>query len=323
MNKTLILGLKILRKSHTIFFGSSQNKKPESIQGVDVASFIIYNALTDDQPCMIAGFGNAELNCLANYIGVKNPTKDYLKYIQGKIQSWWWEENSINQMQRFDGFFPAQEDKLEQFCELMVQDIPAVNVLASRLPYERLFDKELLACEKIAFDLLNPFFTKIPWTMALKGKKVLVVHPLAGTIQKQYLKRDLLFKNELLPVFELQTIQPPTNCAGNATVCKDWFEALDYIKNEIDKQEYDICLIGGCGAYGFPLAAHVKRMGKKSVQFRGSLQLLFGIWDKKGKDLNYNSNYNYAQLINEHWVKLDDKIRSDKETAAYILSLQN
>lgn len=212
---------------------------------------------------------------------------------------------------------------MEQFCELIVQDIPEVNVLASRFPYERLFDKELLASEKIAFDLLNPFFTKIPWTMALKGKKVLVVHPLAGTIQKQYLKRDLLFKNELLPEFELQTIRPVVNSAGNATVGKDWFEALDDMKAEIDKQEYDVCLIDGCSAYGFPLAAHVKRMGKKSIQFGGSLQLLFGIWGKRGEDPNYNSNYNYAELINEHWVIADNKEKPEGGISEYFLSLQN
>ena len=39
---------------------------------------------------------------------------------------------------------------------------------------------------------------------------------------------------------------------------KDWFEALQYMKDEIDKCDYDIALIG-CGAYGMCLAAHVKR----------------------------------------------------------------
>jgi hypothetical protein len=206
-------------------------------------------------------------------------------------------------MQRVLGFFPAQQDTMGQFCVLMLQDIALVNVLASRWPLERLFDKELSGSEKIGFELLNPFYTKIPWTTALKGKKVLVVHPLAGAIQKQYLKRDLLFKKELLPRFELQTLEVDVSIAGNSAKFKDWFEALDYMKTQINKLEYDICLIGGCGAYGFPLAAHVKRRGKKSIQFGGSLQLLFGIWDKWAENPHYKSNYKSAQLINEHWLK--------------------
>jgi hypothetical protein len=74
------------------------------------------------------------------------------------------------------------------------------------------------------------------------------------------------------------------------------------MKNEIDKTNYDICLIG-CGAYGFPLAAHVKRSGKKAVHLGGSLQLLFGIRGKRWENPNYHTQYNYAKLMNEHWVK--------------------
>ena len=48
---------------------------------------------------------------------------------------------------------------------------------------------------------------------------------------------------------------------------------------EIQMQEFDLCLIG-CGAYGLPLAAAVKKMGKQAIHIGGSLQLLFKI---KGK----------------------------------------
>lgn len=53
------------------------------------------------------------------------------------------------------------------------------------------------------------------------------------------------------------------------------------MKDEIDKRDYDIALIG-CGAYGFPLAAHIKRSGKKAVHLGGALQLLFGIKESDG-----------------------------------------
>jgi hypothetical protein len=136
--------------------------------------------------------------------------------------------------------------------------------LGSWLAHERLFEEVLQNSAKIHFELLNPFFSKIPWTKALEGKKVLVVHPFATTIEKQYIKRELLFKDNLLPEFELQTIKAVQSIAGSPTQFTDWFVALDYIKTEIDKHDYDICLIG-CGAYGFPLAAHVKRTGKKAL----------------------------------------------------------
>ena len=271
------------------------------MKDADWASDIIYEALIADKPCMIARFGSTELTCLINYIGIKEDKKKYLSYLKGKSQQWWWEQKIINQMQNWSGFFPPTIEKIEQFCNLMLIEIPEVDVLGSWLSYETLFEKELKNCIKINFELLNPYFSKIPWTRALEGKKVLVVHPFAATIESQYIKRELLFKNNLLPEFELQTIKAVQSIAGNSTQFTDWFEALDYMKSEIDKQNYDICLIG-CGAYGFPLAAHVKRMGKKSIHMGGSLQLLFGIKGKRWENPDYNPTYNYALLMNEHWV---------------------
>lgn len=302
MNKYQIFALKSTRKVYQTLFKYKKEAKPQSIQDPEVASQIIYDALASDKPCMIARFGSTELSCLINYVGVTQDKNKYFKYIQGKTQQWWWEENIINQMQNWSGFFPARQDKIELFCNLMLEDIPQVDVLGSWLSEERLFKKELEKSAKINLELLNPYFSKIPWTQSLEAKKILVVHPFASTIEKQYKKRELLFKNNLLPAFELQTIQAVQSIAGNPTQFADWFAALDFMKAEIDKHDYDICLIG-CGAYGFSLAAHVKKMGKKAFHLGGSLQLLFGIRGKRWENTSYNPIYNYAQFINEHWVK--------------------
>jgi hypothetical protein len=305
MNRISIYCLKGLRKIYSTFFGVKYAQSSDSVQDGAVASKIIYDALIGDKPCMIARFGSTELACLLNYVGVTHDKNKYLPYIQGKTQRWWWEDAIIHQMQNWSGFFPARQDKIEQFCQLMLQDIPQVDILGSWLADEQLFKKELENSTKINFELLNPYFSKVPWTKALEGKKVLVVHPFAATIEKQYKKRELLFKNNLLSAFELHTIQAVQSIAGNETQFTDWFAALDFMKSEIDKHDYDICLIG-CGAYGFPLAAHVKRKGKKAIHLGGSLQLLFGIRGKRWEDTNYNPIYNFAELINEHWVKPDE-----------------
>jgi hypothetical protein len=82
------------------------------------------------------------------------------------------------------------------------------------------------------------------------------------------------------------------------------------MKAQIDSHDYDVCLIGA-GAYGFPLAAHVKRMGKKGFHMGGSLQLLFGIIGKRWESAEYNDTYNYSRLINEHWVRPGDSEKPD------------
>src|SRR5574344_1335686 len=101
--------------------------------------------------------------------------------------------------------------------------------------------------------------------LMIENKKVLVIHPFIKTIEKQYTRREKLFKNPLiLPLFELKTIKAVQSIGGDNNEYKDWFDALSWMESEMDKIDYDIVFIG-CGAYGFPLAAHAKRMGKKAV----------------------------------------------------------
>lgn len=302
MNILSIYILKVLRKLYSKFFRANTLRRPDCMNDPDITSNIIYDILMDEKPCLIARFGSVELACLSNYKAVKFQKSNYIDFVKGKSESWWWNDSILLSMQNNAGFYPLSVDKIEQFCLIMLQDIPIVDILGSWLPGEKLFEKETQNCTKINLELLNPYFSKLPWTKALEGKKVLVVHPFAKTIEQQYEKRELLFSNNLLPKFQLRTVKAVQSIGGEVTEFNDWFEALESMKLEIDKEDYDICLIG-CGAYGFPLAAHVKRMGKKGFHIGGSLQLLFGIRGKRWENENYNDVYNYSKLMNEHWVK--------------------
>ena len=92
--------------------------------------------------------------------------------------------------------------------------------------------------------------------------------------------------------------------------CNDfqtWFHALKYMEDEMDKIDYDICLIGA-GAYGMPLAAYIKRMGKTAIHIGGSLQLLFGIRGARWEDPLYGIGIHheqgaYCKHFNEHWIR--------------------
>jgi len=308
MNKTSIITLKIIRKIYTKTFGSGILVKPRCDQDADSVSLKIYEALMSDKPCMIARFGAFELSTLVNYIGIKKEHKNIIDYITGKENDWWWNQSLINFMHTNAGFFPPTEKKIEQFCELMLQDIPHIDILGSWLAQENLFSKELDQTQKVHLRLLEAFWAEKPWTKALEGKKVLVIHPFAELIEEQYKKREFLFDSNLLPEFELKTIKAVQSIANEKTEFEDWFEALGFMKSEIDKVDYDICLIGA-GAYGFALAAYVKCMGKKAFHLGGSLQLLFGIRGKRWEDPNYGVKEwgilpkAYTSLINKHWVK--------------------
>lgn len=321
MNNLSIFILKALRKTYAKVFNLQPLVKPESEQKPDKVSQIIYDALMDNKPCMIARFGSNELLCLSTYLGIKKNKRNIFTFISSKSETWWWNQENLDNMHYVAGFFPPTLNMFEQFCELLLEDIKEVDVLGSWLANEKYVEEYLNSDIKVDRGLMDPFFTSNPWTKALEGKKVLVVHPFNKSIQQQYINREHIFKNkDILPDFELYTIAAVQSLAGEKTNFGDWFEALDFMKSEIDKIEYDICLIGA-GAYGFHLAAHVKRKGKKAVHIGGSLQLFFGIIGKRWEKKDYAEKYDYSALINEYWIRPNEseipKFKNKVENGCY------
>ena len=72
------------------------------------------------------------------------------------------------------GFFSPTPDLLKQFSETMIKDMPAIDILASWRYEEAYFSNELQKAYKIDFEPYNPFWSDIPWTVALENRKVLV-----------------------------------------------------------------------------------------------------------------------------------------------------
>ena len=302
MNLLTIKLLKVLRKLYSIGLGTKPLQKLPCEQNPEAVSLKIYELLMSEKPSMIARFGAFELATLVNYLGIQIGPNKWVNYVQGKELDWWWNKSLINAMHTNAGFFPPTEAKLTQFCELLLQDIPQVDILGSWLENEVYLSEKLQKSEKVQRILTEPFWSNSPWTRALEGKKVLVIHPFVDSIKKQYLQREKLFTKNVLPEFELITIKAVQSIAGEKNNFSDWFEALSFMKSQMRDTSYDICLVGA-GAYGFSLASFAKSQGKIGTHLGGSLQLLFGIrgsrWEKEG----YNATYNYSDLFNKHWIR--------------------
>ena len=72
------------------------------------------------------------------------------------------------------------------------------------------------------------------------------------------------------------------------------------MKEQCSKCDFDVAIIG-CGAYGFPLAAEIKRMGKCAVHLGGATQLLWGITGRRWIQGNYHNFSN--DVVNNYWVR--------------------
>ena len=253
------------------------------------ASDIIEAGLKSDKPLMVARLGGIELDAM---IRINNNNSKF-KFLPNKKRDGIFDSLASNA-----GFFPLDDALLKKFYELMYADLHCVDILGSWRRREIFFKKELRAAKKIYLADIEPYLHINPWSKALKGKKVLVVHPFSESIREQYARRSYLFDNkDVLPEFELITVKAVQSIAGNNSGFTTWFDALDYMKNQVSTLDFDIAIIG-CGAYGFPLAAHIKRMGKKAIHIGGATQILFGI---KGR--RWETNERIAPLMNDYWVR--------------------
>ena len=70
------------------------------------------------------------------------------------------------------------------------------------------------------------------------------------------------------------------------------------MKSEIAKKDFDVALIG-CGAYGMPLAAFVKSLGKVGIQLAGWTQMLFGVYGERW----ISQQTQYSKFINKYWIR--------------------
>jgi hypothetical protein len=264
------------------------------------ASDEIERLISSGLPIMVARFGTSELSVVLQHKYIKeNTTIDKVRNLILFDKDCWWDERACEALCNNAGFFPYSPQNMEIFSELMISCMQNVNLLGAWVPGENMFGDELRNVTICSLRDLEPYYHQNPWSIALRNKNVLVIHPFAESIKIQYAEnRKNLFKNSnVLPEFNLIVFKAVQSIAGNKTRYKSWFEALDWMTNEISLIDFDVAIIG-CGAYGFPLASRIKGLGKQSIHLGGATQILFGI---KGK--RWDNYPPVSSFFNPFWIR--------------------
>jgi len=253
-------------------------------------------------PCLVSRFGRVEMRTVQNHLGIQAPGRldqRLRRYLRGESGPWWWDDRTSREMIRQAGFFPVDPAHLERFALLFMEDCRQVDLLGSwsREETQMPVSPKLL---RVPLVDLEPYRHAAPWSAALAGRKVLVVHPFEQTIRAQFARRAALFRNpDVLPAFELLTFPAVQSLGGDCPRFRDWFEALDWMKQGIAALDFEVAIIGA-GAYGMALGAFIKRdLGRKAIHLGGATQVLFGIRGRR-----YDERPEYAvELYNDAWIR--------------------
>lgn len=199
------------------------------------------------------------------------------------------------------GIFPPTEAGFQDFRRAYISAMGEVDVLGLMdCPYEKqVVEKYSPRASLCALGSLEPYYHPKPWSSALAGLKVLVIHPFEQSIKEQYHKNrsKLFWDKSVLPEFELLTLTPPQTMCGNTQGCDSWLQALDKLKERVVGMDFDAAIIG-CGSYGLPISAFIKSLGKTCIQMGGATQILFGV-----RGARWDNNPAFRSLMNDDWIR--------------------
>ena len=152
--------------------------------------------------------------------------------------------------------------------------------------------------DALALDIFDNI-AREPWTLALRGKRVLIISPFAESFKEKVEVRTEIYGIDLFPDCELSFIKPPQTQGDNPS---DEFDVeLRRFVDELEKikDTFDVALCS-CGGYGNLVCSELFDMGKSAIYIGGVLQMYFGIygerWLKERPDI-------MKLYMNEHWSR--------------------
>jgi hypothetical protein len=196
------------------------------------------------------------------------------------------------------GLKPRNRESYRSYAALLKQAVASSDLLAV---WRLLGEKDLIkACQAspiyTGLFSLGPFFTHLPWTALLEGKRVFIVSPFLNTIKSQLHKREQIWPGRaLLPPMQVEGYSFPYLVSASTSV--SWQEVYTDVVKVMSKTNFEVALFG-CGALGLPLAATAKQLGRQGIHLGGLLQLIFGI-----RGGQFDLDPAYAALITPAWVR--------------------
>lgn len=252
----------------------------------DTCNRLLINKILSGKPFMAARLGNSEASICREYMN---------GYYSKKWLGWLFNATG------FFSEFGWNTRDVDSYVELTFKAISKCDVHCCR------FDNEIGLVNNFGhkesinvdwYDLYSNFDVSNLWLTALENKKVLIISSVNQTIQKQLKIRNKLFDVQGVLPESMNTIfyDAPQTQLGEKQGFKNWFEAYDKVVKDIKNIDFDIAIIAA-GAYGYPLAAEIKNMGKQSIELCSGIYPVFGIKVKTQLIIRKISS-----MYNDNWI---------------------
>jgi hypothetical protein len=249
--------------------------------------------LEADKPFYVGRIAGVELK-IAYYVQ-NNMVKEY--------------QNELESLERNAGIYTKDEESLRAYTSQLIQSYDHCTVIAEWEKRGGVYSFHGLGQElitrrtphipKIDALALEPYYYDDSWMSALRGKRILIIHPFVQTIQKQIKHISELFpKREWFQDCTFVCLSPPVTLAGNHRG-KDWREHYgSFLETLNQTEEFDVALVAA-GGYGMLISDYIYTTLQKSVLYiGGALQIFFGIIGKR-----WFENKKILEMVNDDWVR--------------------
>jgi|LauGreDrversion4_2_1035121.scaffolds.fasta_scaffold06154_9 hypothetical protein len=224
-------------------------------------------------------------------------------------------DQDLMELENNAGIHITSNESLKEYATRLIEAYEACSVIGTWETSGKVYEltgagQDFIArrtphVPKISALSLEPYYLPpidLSWMTALKGKRILILHPFVYTIKKQldHLKEIYPGRNWFNECsFDL--IRPPFTLAGNHGHIdwKDHYEkCIIAVREAYEKQPFQVALIGA-GGYGMLLSHFLyKELQVSTIYVGGALQLFFGVIGKR-----WFTNKRVMGLVNDAWTR--------------------
>ena len=268
------------------------------------ADEIISHLIESGEPGLVGRLGGTEARFIGEYLKLKKLQRFWIPLWLSAIFSPRWKKRKEEVFIQA-GFYHESWEDVEKFSSEYLEALKTTDVLGAwgvAFTWPETIGLNPAKTRVIPVGFTAPWVETysgiaLPWSRSLEDKRVLVVSGFTTSIESQHKVIGRVFEDAIFPNFELTTVRAPIVTGEKDADGTTWFELLDHMKDEISKKEFDIALIAA-GAFSYPLAAYVKKIGKIGIHCGGGLQIFFGVMGNR-----WNNSPEVLKYVNEYWVR--------------------